>query len=153
MCAWDASAAVPPDAWEDADRPPVALPDADAEKWAGRVQGVPVRDAQQSELPVARALPDAAAELYTPAADRSAARSCAVREDQASLASPAQPDAAQCAMSMLKLAVQPARVTMRLPRLEARRPDELERSSAAQASQPPVDRPQEQRPRDALPAE
>ena len=83
MCAWDASAAVPRDAWEDAARPPVALPDADAGKWAARVRDVPVRDAQQSELPVARALPDAAVELYTPAADRSAARSCAARVDQA----------------------------------------------------------------------
>jgi hypothetical protein len=100
MSAWDALAGVPRDAWEDVARLQVALPDADAGKWAVRVRGVPARDAQQSEIPAARARPDAAAELCTLAADRSAARSCAAREDQVSVG---QPDAAERAMWMPKL--------------------------------------------------
>jgi hypothetical protein len=124
MCAWDASADVPQGAWEDAARPQVAPPDADAGKSAVRVRGVPAQGAQQSELPVARALPDAAAELCTPDADPSVARSFAAQVEQAKLA---LPDAAQWAMRMPKLQVYVARVMVPLSQLEALLPDEPER--------------------------
>ena len=83
MCAWDASADVPQDAWEDAARPQVALPGADAGKSAVREPDVLAQGAQQSELPVAPALPDAAVGLCTPDADRSAGRSFAAQVDRA----------------------------------------------------------------------
>ena len=93
QCAWDASGDARQDATDAADLRQ-APEDAGAGKLAALALDDRARDASspQERQSVPRAQPDAAAELCTPDAALSAARSCAAPEEAADLR--AQPDAA-----------------------------------------------------------